>query len=64
MIAKNITIDELVEKVPNSVTFLREKGLVCIQCGEAIWGTLEDLAKSKGFSDEEIADILTDLNAM
>ncbi|MDD2197402.1 MAG: hypothetical protein PHE03_04675 [Bacteroidales bacterium] len=64
MIAINITIDELVEKVPNSVTFLREKGLVCIQCGEAIWGTLEDLAKSKGFSDEEIADILTDLNAM
>ncbi|HCX98960.1 MAG TPA: DUF1858 domain-containing protein [Bacteroidales bacterium] len=64
MLTKDITIDELVEKVPDSVTFLREKGLVCIQCGEAIWGTLEDLAKSKGFSDEEIADIVTNLNAM
>lgn len=64
MITKNITIDELVERFPDSANFLRTKGLVCIQCGEPIWGTIEELAKSKGFSDKEIADIVADLNAM
>lgn len=61
---KNITVEDLVEKIPNSVSFLRMKGLVCIQCGEPIWGTLEELAKSKGFSDKEISELILDLNTM
>lgn len=64
MITKSITIEELVEKVPDSVTFLREKGLVCILCGEPVWGTLEELAKSKSFSDQQIDSIVAELNAL
>ena len=64
MITKSITIEELVEKVPDSVTFLREKGLVCILCGEPVWGTLEELAKSKSFSDQQIDNIVVELNAL
>lgn len=64
MITKDITIEELIDRVPDSVTFLREKGLVCILCGEPVWGTLEELAKSKGFADEQIDEIVTQLNAM
>lgn len=64
MITKDITIEELIDRVPDSVSFLREKGLVCILCGEPVWGTLEELAKSKGFSSEQIDEILTQLNAM
>jgi methionine synthase II (cobalamin-independent) len=64
MITKNITVEDLVEKIPNSASFLRTKGLVCIQCGEPIWGTLEELAKSKGFSDKEISEMILDLNTM
>ncbi|HOP05393.1 MAG TPA: hypothetical protein PL017_03135 [Tenuifilaceae bacterium] len=64
MIQKEILIEELIERIPQSVTFLREKGLVCILCGEPVWGTLEELAKSKGFSAEQIADIVSQLNTM
>lgn len=53
-ITKDITIEELIEAIPASVRYLSEKGIKCIACGEPIWGTLEDAAKEKGFSDDEI----------
>ena len=35
-----------------------------IACGEPIWGTLEQAAREKGFSDREIADFVRELNAL
>ncbi len=64
MITKQISIEELVEKIPASVAFLREKGLVCILCGEPVWGTLEQLAKSKGFTDEQIETVVEEVNRL
>ena len=64
MITKDILVEELVEKLPSSVSFLREKGLVCILCGEAVWGTLNELAKSKNFSDQDITEIVDQLKQM
>lgn len=64
MITKDILVEEIVENLPSAIPFLREKGLVCIQCGEAVWGTLNDLAKSKGFTDEQIAGIVVQLNEL
>ena len=32
------------------------------RCGEPIWGTLENAAKEKGFSDLEIIKFVSDLN--
>lgn len=46
-----ITIEELVEVIPTAPKILREFGLVCIQCGEPVWGTLEELAQEKGIQD-------------
>lgn len=43
-----ITIEELVEAIPTAPKILREFGLVCIQCGEPVWGTLEALARERG----------------
>lgn len=62
MIHKLITIEELVEKYPGSVEFLREKQIRCIRCGEPIWGTLESAAKEKGFNDNDIDSIVNELN--
>jgi len=62
MITKNINIEDLVNQFPLSVNFLREKGLVCILCGEPVWGTLDELAKQKGFSDENISALINELN--
>jgi hypothetical protein len=34
------------------------KGIKCLVCGEPVWGTLEESAKSKGFSDEQIQNFV------
>lgn len=63
-ISSGITIEELVERVPSSVKYLSEKGIKCIACGEPIWGTLEEAAREKGFSDEEIETFVKDINKL
>ena len=61
-ITKKTFIEELVEKIPESVRYLKENGIRCIICGEPTWGTLEDAAKEKGFSDKDIQKFVDDLN--
>ena len=63
-VTKDITIEELVDLVPGSVRYLSVKGIKCIACGEPIWGTLEEAAKEKGFSDQEIAMFVEELNEL
>lgn len=63
-ITRQTTIEELVTKLPSSVSYLMEKGIKCIACGEPIWGTLESAAKEKGFGDDEIAGFVSELNAL
>lgn len=60
-ITKDISIEELVEKVPQAVKYLMHNGIKCIACGEPIWGTLEDAAKEKGFQDEDIEKFVNEL---
>ncbi len=64
MIHKEILIEDLVNLYPESVKYLMDKGIKCIACGEPIWGSLEEAAKEKGFSDREIHTFVKDLNAM
>jgi hybrid cluster-associated redox disulfide protein len=58
-IDKEILIEELVQAYPKAVGFLMRKGIVCIQCGEPVWGTLEEAAVRKGVNnvDELVADL-------
>ncbi|AEI15909.1 hypothetical protein Flexsi_2294 [Flexistipes sinusarabici DSM 4947] len=62
MITKDTTIEDLVEVKDEAVQYLKNKGIRCILCGEPIWGTIEEAAKEKGFSDEEISEIVVELN--
>lgn len=64
IITKDIQIEDLVEQVPESVAFLRQKGIVCVVCGEPVWGSLSEMAKQKGFSDESIDQVVTELNQL
>lgn len=59
---KEILIEELIERVPASISYLSEKGIRCIRCGEPIWGTLEEAAREKGFTESQIDEIVQDLN--
>jgi len=61
MINKSITIEELLNLYPQSVSFLSEKGIRCIRCGEPLWGTIESAAHEKGFSDEQIIVLIDEL---
>jgi len=63
-ITRDTTIEDLVYLKVDSVRYLADRGIKCIACGEPIWGTLEEAAKEKGFSDEEIAGFVRDLNAL
>ena len=61
-IEKDITIEELVERVPGSVKYLMNEGIKCIACGEPIWGTLEEAANEKGFNENDIYRFVKELN--
>lgn len=61
-IEKEISIEELVETVPGSVKYLMNEGIKCIACGEPIWGTLEEAALEKGFSEKDIQRFVNELN--
>jgi len=64
VIDKNILIEDLVTRLPRAVGYLMKKNIKCLACGEPIWGTLEDAARQKGFSDEEIDVFVRELNAL
>ncbi|MBI3193183.1 MAG: DUF1858 domain-containing protein [Ignavibacteriae bacterium] len=64
MIEKTILIEDLVRELPQSVTYLMERGIRCLRCGEPVWGTLESAAKEKGLSDSRIEKFVEDLNAL
>lgn len=63
-IKRDIFIEDLVEKFPFSVRFLAERGIRCIACGEAIWGTLEEACIEKDFDEEKINKIVIELNKL
>jgi len=53
MITADIEIEDLVNQYPEVVGLLMQKGIVCIQCGTPIWGTLKEAAERKGVTDVE-----------
>jgi hypothetical protein len=63
-ISKDTSIEELVDKKPSSVKYLLQQGLACIVCGEPVWGTIETLAKAKGFSDDDIERFVNELRGV
>lgn len=63
-ITKDIEIEDLVRILPKAVSYLSDKGIRCLRCGEPIWGSLEEAAKEKGFVDEQIDTFVKDLNEL
>jgi iron-sulfur cluster repair protein YtfE (RIC family) len=53
IITADTTIEELVRRFPRASALLRRHGIVCIQCGEPVWGTLGEVAAEKGIVDLE-----------
>ncbi len=62
LITKDMWVEEVLEKYPTAQEFLSKKNIVCVMCGEPVWGSLEELVQDKDFSDEEIDTIIKELN--
>ena len=60
MIDKNIFIEDLVHDYPEVIGPLSEMGIICIACGEPVWGTLEELSNNKGLTN--LDEIVVKLN--
>jgi methionine synthase II (cobalamin-independent) len=63
-INKDILIEDLVNYYPFSVRYLMEKGIRCIMCGEPIWGTLEEAAQEKNFSEADITGFVNEMRLL
>lgn len=60
----DILVEDLVEHYPELIGHLTQRGIICMVCGEAYWGTLGELARTKGVGDvdgliRELTDLLT-----
>ena len=62
MIDKDMLIEDLVREYPQLIGPLKEKGIVCLACGEPVWGTLAEQAEEKGI--ENIDEIVAEMNAL
>lgn len=47
-ISEDLTVEELIERFPAAVPLLHEQGIVCLKCGEPVWGTLGEAIARKG----------------
>lgn len=56
-------IEALVEEVPGVVGYLIDQGLPCIVCGQPVWGTLGEMAREKGWTEEEIEELVANMNS-
>ena len=62
-LTEDMFVEDLVEAYPELIGPLANRGVVCLVCGEAYWGTLKDLATKKGITDVKalIDDLRMDL---
>ncbi len=61
-INKDTRIEDIVTKYPQLVKPLREYGIVCIACGEPIWGTLGEQIEEKKLSNGD--EIIQKMNLL
>lgn len=52
-------VDEIIDKYPSTVKYFSEKGIVCVQCGEPVWGTVKDMIAKKY---DDVDAVIKELN--
>jgi len=63
-ITRDILIEDLVNNYSFSVKYMMVNGIRCIACGEPIWGTLEEAAREKDYSDTDIDKFVEEMNLL
>jgi hypothetical protein len=62
MTERGVSIEELVARDPEAVRYLMTKGIQAVACGGPVWGTLEDLARQQGYTDDQSDTIVAQLS--
>jgi methionine synthase II (cobalamin-independent) len=60
MVTRDSIVEDIVRECPEMIGPLARFGLVCISCGEPVWGTLGELAERKGIRN--LNDIIQQIN--
>ena len=58
-ITADMNVEDIVDKYPEVVKVLIKLGVVCIQCGAPVWGTLKEAVEVAGMN---IDDVLREIN--
>jgi hypothetical protein len=51
-VPRDMLIEDLIERHPSAVGFLMREGVVCMKCGEPIWGSVGEAIRRKGLDVE------------
>lgn len=62
MITADILVEDLVSQYPKLIRPLAEHNLVCIACGEPVWGTLAELAETRRVNNLDA--IISEMNQL
>jgi hypothetical protein len=62
-ITPSLSVEDLVKMYPQSVHWLRERGIACVICGEPVWGKLGQLLEQSGYSTEEAERLVAEMAA-
>jgi len=60
MSTRDTYIEDMVRDHPSTVSVLMRRGVVCIKCGEPVWGTLGETLERAGKTDQDA--IIAELN--
>lgn len=60
-ITKDTNVEELSRNFPASVSIFAKYRIRLMQAGSVRWGSIEQIAKQKNYSDEEISAIVKEL---
>jgi hybrid cluster-associated redox disulfide protein len=58
-ITADMYVEDIVDKYPEAVKTLTRLGVICIQCGAPIWGTLREAVEVAGL---DVGKVLNEVN--
>ncbi|MCK5912426.1 MAG: hypothetical protein KAG12_01005 [Desulfuromusa sp.] len=64
IITRDMKIEQLVELKEDAVGYLFHKNIRCIRCGEPVWDTIEEAARKKDYTEDEIDVLMEELNRL
>ncbi|MBD3401152.1 MAG: hypothetical protein GF399_12595 [Candidatus Coatesbacteria bacterium] len=61
-ITATTSVEVVLDEHPAASSWLLERGVVCLRCGEPFWGSLGELLANKGYNAAQIEEIVGRLN--